>query len=75
MKGYKAFDKGLTCKGFQFEVGKEYKHDGNIEVCASGFHYCENPLDVLDYYNLCECEFCEVEALGKQRPTKKTKRA
>ena len=65
MKGYKGFDKDLKCRGYQFEVGKEYIHDGDISLCSSGFHFCENPLDVLDYYNLCESEFCEIEATGK----------
>jgi hypothetical protein len=64
LKGYKAFNKGLICKGFQFEVGKEYEQKGNLKCCNNGFHLCENPLDVLDYYNLTESEFAEVEVLG-----------
>ena len=67
MKGYKAYGKGLKCKGFQYEVGKEYKHEGEINPCQSGFHFCENPLDVLDFYDLTECEFSEVEATGKTK--------
>jgi len=63
MKGYKAYDKPLTCKGFKFEEGKEYKEDKAI-CCYSGFHFCENPLDVLNYYNLCESDFTEIEAIG-----------
>ena len=65
IKGYKAFEKGLKCKGFQYEVGKEYKYDGDIKLCEKGFHFCENPLDVLDYYDLCDSEFAEVETDGK----------
>ena len=65
IKGYKAYKKGLTCNNFQYEVGKEYKYDGDIEICNSGFHFCENPLDVLNYYDLIDCEFTEVEATGK----------
>jgi len=64
-KGFKAYDKGLICNNFQYEVGKEYKHEGKFKICESGFHFCENPLDVLNYYNLTECEFTEVEVLGK----------
>jgi hypothetical protein len=63
-KGYKAYSKGLICRGMQFEVDKEYKTKGSPIACKKGIHYCENPLDVLDYYNLVGSEFTEVEALG-----------
>jgi len=65
MKGYKGFNKNLTCLGFQYEEGQTYKHEGNIELCDSGFHFCQNPFDVLDFYNLCDSEFTEVEASGE----------
>ncbi len=65
IKGYKAYDKGLKCKDFQYEVGKEYEHKDPLKICESGFHFCENPLDVLNYYNIIESEFSEVEAIGK----------
>jgi len=65
MKGVKAYNKGLICKEFQFEEGKVFETEGNPVRCGSnGFHFCENPLDVLNYYDLCESEFSEVEALG-----------
>ena len=64
MKGYKAFDKDMKCRGFQYEVGKEYG-EPEAEICEKGFHFCENPLDVLSYYDLCESTFAEVEATGK----------
>jgi len=65
IKGYKGFDKGLKCKGFQFEEGKEYKRKGEIEICKSGFHFCENPFDVWNYYGIITSEFAEIESMGE----------
>lgn len=47
-------------KIFQYEIGKEYKED-KADLCHCGFHACENPLDVLSYYNNIDDKFCEVE--------------
>ena len=61
MKAYKGFDKDLKCRGFQYEQGKEYRED-KAELCASGFHACENPLDIFKYYAPNEgSRYCEVE--------------
>ena len=54
IKAYKAFNPDFTCNGFQYKVGEEYSHDGEIKVCRSGFHACQNPLDVLSYYPLVD---------------------
>jgi len=61
---YKAFNKDWKCRDFQFEVGKTYTHEGSVVACNSGFHSCENPLDVLNYYNLFDSKFAVVKATG-----------
>ena len=64
MKAYKGFNKDMTCRGFQFEEGKEYEHEGDVKVCESGFHACERPLDCFDYYNPASSVYHEVEVDG-----------
>lgn len=50
MKGYKGFNDDLTCRDFQYEVGKTYTYDSDVMLCAKGFHFCESPFDVFFYY-------------------------
>nr|DAO99662.1 MAG TPA: hypothetical protein [Caudoviricetes sp.] len=61
---YKGFDKNFQCRGFQYEVGKEYKSGKPVKVCRSGFHACTNPLEVWDYYPVYNSRFAEVELGG-----------
>ena len=63
IKGYKGFDKDFKCRGFQFKEGETYK-EAEAVICEKGFHFCENPLDVLSYYNICDSEFAEVTGSG-----------
>lgn len=65
IKAYKAFDKDLSCRGFKYEVGKEYEETGYIKACEKGFHACPYPLDVFGYYAPARSRFCEVEQSGK----------
>ena len=65
IKAYKAFDKDLSCRGFKYEVGKEYEETGYIKACEKGFHACPYPLDVFSYYAPAGSRFCEVEQSGK----------
>ena len=65
LKTYKAFDKDLSCRGFKYEVGKEYEETGDIKACEKGFHACPYPLDVFGYYAPAGSRFCEVEQSGK----------
>ena len=64
IKSYKGFDSSLSCRGFQYEVGKEYEMDGHIECCKRGFHACESPLEVFDNYDMLKSRFAEVEQSG-----------
>ena len=65
IKAYKAFDKDLSCRGFKYEVGKEYEETGDIKACEKGFHACPYPLAVFGYYAPAGARFCEVEQSGK----------
>ena len=66
MKGYKAFNDDMTCRGYQYEVAKTYSHDGPIKPCEAGFHFCENLYDCFNYYDFPDKpRICEVEAVGE----------
>jgi hypothetical protein len=66
VKGYKIFNPDLTCRGFQYEIGKEYKHEGEFKVCNTGFHFCLKASDCFSYYAFDPKNIvCEVEALGE----------
>ena len=63
IKAYKGFNKDMTCRGVQFKEGETYEEE-RAEVCKSGFHACENPIDCLSYYAPNESIYHEVELDG-----------
>ena len=70
MKGYKAYEKGLVCRGKQYKIGEIFEEE-KAEICDIGMHYCENPLDCLDHYSLIDnegnfVEMTEVEDLDSE---------
>ena len=69
MKGFKAFGKGLVCRGKQYAENTVFEESKAV-ICWRGMHFCENPLDVLDYYPLIDSsgnvvEVAQVEALDE----------
>lgn len=69
MKGYKGFEKGMVCRGKQYTENTTFEESGDVELCKSGMHFCENPFGVLQYYPFMNedgtmNEFAKVEALG-----------
>ena len=64
IKSYKGFNKDMTCRGFQYEEGKEYEEE-TADACHSGFHACEYPLDCFNYYSPNESVYHEVEQSGE----------
>ena len=69
MKGYKGFHKGMICRGKQYTENTVFE-EPEANICKNGMHFCENPFDVLDYYDFMDYngefnEFAEVEALDE----------
>ena len=73
MKAYKGFDKGVKCRGFQFQEGETYETD-SAELCRSGFHACEYPLDCFGYYSPADSEYHEVELDATEKTGDDSKR-
>jgi hypothetical protein len=64
MTAYKGFERDLTCRGFQYEEGKEFEIDGDVSLCHKGFHACEDPLDCFGYYGPADSIYHKVELDG-----------
>ena len=68
IRAYKGFDKDLKCRGFQYEIGKQYelKEGEHPVACERGFHACPNPNDLFAFYSPSEGNrYCEVELSGE----------
>ena len=65
MIGYKGFDKDFKCRGMQYTVGETYKFDGAIEICECGFHFCDIPAAVFEYYSPANSRYALIEATGE----------
>ena len=66
MIGYKAFNKDLTCRGFQYEVGQTYSMDESPIPCQRGFHFCKSIAETYEYYSMSDnTRICKIEALGE----------
>ncbi len=61
---FKGFDQKLQCRGFQFEMGGTFEHEGEVEACATGFHACEYPLDCFGYYEPASSVYAVCEQSG-----------
>ncbi|MGI4915679.1 DUF7666 domain-containing protein [Clostridioides difficile] len=65
IEGYKVFNPDWTCRNFKYEVGKTYEHDGYIEVCEAGFHFCQKAIDCFNYYSFDnKNKVAKIEAIG-----------
>ena len=64
---YKGFDKNMQCRGFQYVEGETYVHEGWVNVCRSGFHACESPLDTLYYYPPSNSVYRQVQLEGVKK--------
>jgi hypothetical protein len=66
MKGFKATDKDMKCtpgnKAFQYEFDKIFEHEGELEMCKAGFHFCVHLSGVWSFYNNSDTRVFEVEA-------------
>ena len=61
----------MICKGKQYQENTVFE-ESEAKICEKWMHFCENPFDVLDYYDLIRFdgtpnEFAGVEALDKPK--------
>ena len=69
VRGFKGTEKDMSCKGYHYELGKQFDLDEDLEpsVCHNGFHFCKELINVFRYYKIGDGNrFFEVEALVKK---------
>ena len=69
VKGFKGTDKDMRCQDYQYELGKQFDLDEDIEpaVCSRGFHFCKSLENVFRHYKIGDGHrFFEVEALVRK---------
>lgn len=66
VEGYKATNKDMTCRGFQYELGKTHTIEGEPEMCYKGFHFCLKLKDTFQYYHISVSRFFKVKAMVKR---------
>ncbi len=64
LHGVKGFSRNLTCRGYKYKIGEEYKETGPIVACSNGFHFCINPLSVFNFYTPSTSRYCSVLGSG-----------
>ena len=71
---YKGTDKDMKCRGFQFDLGKEYVEE-EAKLCDKGFHGCEYPLDVFAHYAPADSRFfvADLDGVTDERESPDTK--
>ncbi|MEY8002018.1 hypothetical protein AB8U03_17880, partial [Clostridium sp. Mt-5] len=65
IQGFKGFNKDLQCRGYQYKENTDFEEKGDIECCNNGLHFCENPMDVFNYYGPADSRYCKVEGSGQ----------
>ena len=69
VKGFKGTDKDMRCQDYQYELGKQFDLDEDVEpvVCSKGFHFCKSLENVFRHYKIGGGHrFFEVEALVRK---------
>ena len=69
VKGFKGTDKAMRCQDYQYELGKQFDLDEDVEpvVCSKGFHFCKSLENVFRHYKIGGGHrFFEVEALVRK---------